>query len=121
MIETMYVIPMKREVIRSDEDCCVLFKKDMYKDLREAFYKHISKMDVKKLSEYAKHEVDYLLGHSLKEWYDNHIFIFPESSEFYVDYMNDEGRLEIESLSMDVKEIIKNSGLSYRKYIVREW
>ena len=49
------------------------------------------------------------------------IFIFPESSEFYVSYMNDEGRLEIESLSMDVKEIIKNSGLSYRKYIVREW
>lgn len=121
MIETMYVIPMKREVIRSDEDCCVLFKKDMYKALRESFYKHISKMDVKELSNYAKHEVDYLLDHSMKEWYDNHIFIFPESSDFYISYMNDEGMLEIESLSMDVKEIIKDSGLFYRKYIVREW
>lgn len=111
MTRTMYVI----EVPRKDVENVFSLLDSSY--LRDVLREHLNKNDFLKLAKYyARYEIDYLTEHTLKEWYENHIFIFPEDCvRSFIDWW---GHHDIECCSREVREFIKESGLPYHVCII---
>lgn len=117
-MQSMYVIEVPRSEMQTKEDVKRIFGMDYLGDvITDGFLKE-KDIPIKILAKYAHYDFDYMMEHTLKEWYDNHIVFFSDSSNFSYFYINDWGNHDVARCNHIAEEYIWESGLKYRMYYV---
>ena len=117
-MQSMYVIEVPRSEMKTKEDVKRIFGKDDMGDvITDGFLKERN-TSIKILAKYAHYDFNYMMEHTLKEWYENHIVFFTESPNFSYTYINDWGNHDIAICTGLAEEYIWESGLKYRMYYV---
>lgn len=117
-MKTMYIIEVPRKEMETKEDVFRLLGREVSDVLWKGFLKQRN-TPLRDRLYHAHADVDYLMDHTLREWYENHIFFVPEESSFVFWHdPADDGYDSMDDCGWMAEEYFLESNLPYRKVLI---